>query len=68
MGIYINTNLNIRQLCDGFRLEKETFPNEFVHKNQERYFMFKYFFIENCVFYEITWKNVEDRETEHMII
>ena len=30
--------------------------------------MFKYFFIENYPVYEIMWKNLEDRDTEHVII
>ena len=56
MGIYLKTKTHIRQLCDDFFLEKETSPNKFIHKNQESYFMFKFFFIENCVVYETMWK------------
>jgi len=52
MGIYIKTKMHMGQICDDFFLEKETFPNEFVDKNRETYFTFKFFFIENCVFYE----------------
>ena len=52
MGIYIKTKMHIGRICDDFILEKETFKNEFLDKNRERFFMFKFFFIENCVFYE----------------
>jgi hypothetical protein len=30
--------------------------------------MFKYLFTENCVVYEIMWKNVRSRQTTHDII
>ena len=38
MGIYIKTKMHIGKICDDFFLQKETFPNEFVYKNRERFF------------------------------
>jgi hypothetical protein len=36
MGIYMKTNINIRQIRDDFFLETQTFPNQFVSKNQKK--------------------------------
>jgi hypothetical protein len=40
------------------------FPEGICRQNHESCFIFKYFFIENCVVYELMWKNVVDRDTE----
>ena len=68
MGIYLKTNIHIRQLWDDFFLEEETFHNEFIYKDQVSYFILKIFFIENFVFYETMAKNVEFQNTEHVSI
>jgi hypothetical protein len=51
-----------------FLLGKRNFSERICRQNQESYIMFKYFFIENCIVYEIMWKRLVDRDTEHMII
>ena len=54
----------VRQLCDEFFLETEFFEG-IRRQNQESYFMFKYFFIEICIVYEIMWKNIVETNTEY---
>ena len=44
-------------------LRKRKISEGIGRQGQESYFMLKYFFIENCVFYEIMWKNAVDRDT-----
>ena len=46
-------------------LKKRKFAEEIQRQNKESYFTFKYPFIENCIVYEIMWRNVVEPNTEY---
>jgi len=48
-------------------LRQRSFTEQIFIQYQERYFRIKYSFIESCVVYEVTWKNMvqTDRHGAH---
>ena len=46
-------------------LRNRKFFERILRQNQESYFMFKYFFVEICIVYQIMWRNVVDLDTQN---
>jgi len=40
MGIYVKTNIYVRQVCDEFLLEKLTFPNELLEISRKAFYIY----------------------------
>jgi hypothetical protein len=67
MGIYIKTNIYVRQVCDEFLLEKLTFPNELVEISRKAFYIYIFIYLKLC----LLWNNMKkliQSDMKHMII
>jgi len=67
MGIYIKTNIYVRQVCGEFLLEKLTFPNELVEISRKAFYIYIFIYWKLCRL----WNNMEklvQSDMKHMVI
>ena len=58
MGIYVKTNIYVRQVCDEFLLEKLTFPNELLEISRKAFYIYIFIYWKLCRFLN----NMEKRD------